>query len=221
MGDGSLRGPSQPSPFSQPPQPLSFLPDPLSFFLVFAGIKMKISKSRKAPTWALHTGVLDGARPGRGRGARVGATRRFRRFRAVAPGPFPVVLPRPPPAESRATAPRGRILTCQTRPRRVYSSRSGSTSRCFSRAAPGPRTRSPRGRPRAPGTPHTPSRSRPRARTHTAFRRSRSFPCAHTRTGAHTRAPRALAGALPRVPLTLQGRGHRRGEREDPRRPHG
>lgn len=101
-----------------------------------------------------------------------------------------------PPPGPRATEPRGRILTCQTRPGRVYNAPAvapGAAASPALRRDSGLGTRSPR---RAPESP-APARTRTRAHT-----RSPALPLAHALTHPHSHT-RSRARSSP---LTLQGR---------------
>lgn len=132
---------------------------------------------------------------------RVSGVRSFSRFGAVAPGPFPGVLPLGPPA----TEPRGRILTCQTRPGRVYNSPALAPGAA---ASPALRWDSRRAR-LAPARTRTRTRAHTRAHTHIVFHHARSHsntcsPTLHTRSHSHSRARTctrvlALTSALSRA----------------------
>lgn len=127
-------------------------------------------------------GGVDGEGIGRRWGAhpavRVSGVRSFARLGAVAPGPFPGVLPLGP----SATEPRGRILTCQTRPGRVYNSPALAPGAVASPALRWDSGRAPRARrQRSPGS--KPARRRPLALAR-ALTRARSH--------SHCLSPRAL-----------------------------
>lgn len=139
-----------------------------------------------------------------------------------------------PPPGPRATEPRGRILTCQTRPGRVYNSPALAPGAAASPALrwdpatlPAPAARALTLTLSRSTRAHTQTRALPLCtRAHTLAR------ChLHTRARTHKRTlPRSLSptrATLTRArshagPLTLQGRRHRRRERrEDPRPSHG
>lgn len=175
-------------------------------------------------------GAVDGRREAQeGRRERGGSgPSGFRGFCAVAQGlflrlPFPPRLRphRPPSSPRRATKPRGRVLPCQTRPRRVYNSPAVAPGAAAVPALRPDWGRAPRtDRPSAAGPSHALAHTH--AATHTRAHTPRLSPegsrpstCAPARTRAPPRAPRP-ARPLPLGPLTPRGRRHRQRERGGP-----
>lgn len=219
------------------PQPSLLLPKAIRLspprpLLLFPGERMKTDRPGLGPAhqrpvdrlWVTR-GVRDGGRRrpitrnqrrtggwGAPPAGRVSGVRSFSRFGAVAPGPFPGVLPLGPPA----TEPRGRILTCQTRPGRVYNSPALAPGAAASPALRWDSRRARRARRRTtPGSKPArlaPARTRTRTRAHTrALTLTLSFTTrAHTQTRALPLCTRAHTHTrvLPRAHVCSHSQAH-------------